>query len=62
MLFTEVSKSEAMAPIRNAFRLYLMCAHYQTMIWRNACVATPELPVFTEMRWKKGKTGLNHFL
>ena len=52
MLFTNVSKSETMTPTNKAFRLHLMCAYYRTMIWRNACVATPELPAFTE----KGET------
>ena len=43
ILFSTTGKPEALPPTSDALRFHLMQVHYQTMIYRNAHCATPEL-------------------
>ena len=52
LLSSTTGKPEAMAPTSDALRFHLKRVHYQSMIWRNAHCATPELPAPSEMGWR----------
>lgn len=58
ILFSKTGKPEAMPPTSDAFRYHVMRAHYQTMVWRNAHCAVPELPAPVDMGWERTDTGL----
>ena len=53
ILFPKTSNSESLPPTANALHLHTKRAHYQSYIWKNAHNADPELPVVTEMGWKR---------
>ena len=53
ILFCTTGKPEALPPSSDALRFHLMRVHYQTMIWRNAHCATPELLSPVQMGWSK---------
>jgi len=53
ILFCKTTKPEALPPTSDALRFHLMRVYYQTMIWRNAHCATPELPSPVQMGWMK---------
>ena len=52
IMFYKFAKPEALPPTSDALRFHLMRVHYQTMIWKNAHCATPELPSVDTMGWK----------
>ncbi|MES9881148.1 MAG: hypothetical protein ABW185_09730, partial [Sedimenticola sp.] len=51
-LFSKSAKPEALPPTSDALRFHVMRVNYQTMIWRQACCAAPELPAPDSMGWK----------
>ncbi len=57
-LFSKSVKPEALPPTSDALRFHVMRVHYQSMIWRQADCATPELPAPESMRWKLTNDGL----
>ena len=61
-LFCRSGKSESMSPTSDALYFHLLRVHYQSMIWRNAHRAKPELSSPTEMGWKRGDSGLQPIL
>lgn len=62
ILFSKTGKTEAMPPTSDALRLHLMRVHYQTMVWRKAHCAIPELPAPVDMGWKRDDSGLQPIL
>ena len=53
IMFYKFANPEALPPTSDALRFHLMRVHYQTMIWKNAHCATPELPSVDTMGWKR---------
>ena len=62
VLFCKAGKPEAMSPTSDALKFHLMRVHYQTMVWRYALNATPELPSPVGMGWKRLDPGLQPIL
>ena len=62
MLFSKISKPEAISPTRDALHFHLMRIHYQNMVWRNAHCAIPDFTAPVEMGWKRGDSGLEAIL
>ena len=62
VLFCKAGKPEAMSPTSDALKFHLMRVHYQTMVWRYALNATPELPSPVSMGWKRLDSGLQPIL
>ena len=64
VMFSKTSKPEAMPPTSDALRFHLMHVHYQTIVWRNANCANPDLPDPTDLNleWRQTETGLQPVL
>ena len=54
MLFSKTAKPEAMSPTSDALHFHSMRIHYQTMVWRNAHCARPDLPAPVKTGWIRG--------
>ena len=53
IMFYKFVKPEVLPPTSDALHFHLMRVHYQTMIWKNANSAIPELPAADTMGWKR---------
>lgn len=52
IIFSKVSKPEAMPPTTNALHYHIKRAHFQSMIWKQAHCSEPDLPAPEMMGWK----------
>ncbi len=57
-LFAKYNAPEQLPPTRDALMLHVKCAHYQTLVWKQAHIGKPALPSPELLGWKKSDEGL----
>ena len=53
LLFAKAGSPDALPPTSNALLYHMMRVHYQTMVWRQANICKPILPLPVKMGWRK---------
>ena len=62
IMFSKSKKPEALPPTKDALHFHIMRVHHQTMIWKQADCAEPDIPDPTAMGWTKRDGGLEPIL
>ena len=62
IMFSKSGKPEKLPPTSDSLQLHIKRVHFQSMVWKEAHCAEPQLPDACEMGWKRDGTGLRPIL